>query len=141
MSYYPSASSQSATNCGAGPRPAAASQAALREMRNTVTLKCFPILGMSLSFTVVVTLLLIRAGQGGSRLAGAAAGGVIPAGDRTADRYWKLGLFYVNGEDPVLMVEKRFGIGYTINFGHPGAWLVIGTLVAVAIVLAASRLH
>jgi uncharacterized membrane protein len=52
-----------------------------------------------------------------------------------------LGLFYVNGEDPALMVEKRFGIGYTINFGHPGAWLVIGTLVAVAIVLAASRLH
>jgi len=100
-----------------------------------------PILGLSLSFTVVVTLLLIRAGQGGSRLAGAVAGGVIPAGDRTADRYWKLGLFYVNGEDPALMVEKRFGIGYTINFGHPGAWLVIGTLVAVAIVLAASRLH
>src|ERR1022692_1011494 len=39
MSYYPSASSQSATNCGAGPRPAAASQAALREKRNTVTIK------------------------------------------------------------------------------------------------------
>jgi len=101
-----------------------------------------PILVLSLSFTVVVTLLMIRAGQGGSRLAGAAAAGlVIPAGDRTADRFWKLGLFYSNGDDPALFVEKRFGIGYTINFGHPGAWLVIGTLVAVAIVLAASRLH
>ncbi len=94
-----------------------------------------PILILSLGFTVVVTLLLIRAGQGGWRLAGAAAArGVIATGDRTADRYWKLGLFYVNGDDPALIVEKRFGIGYTINLGHPGAWLVMGTLVAVALV-------
>jgi uncharacterized membrane protein len=101
-----------------------------------------PMRVLSLSFTAVVTLLMMRAGQGGSRLArGAAAGLVIPAGDRTADRFWKLGLFYSNGDDPALIVEKRFGIGYTINFGHPGAWLLIGTLTAVAIVLAVSRLH
>ena len=85
--------------------------------------------------------MLIRAGLGGSRRAGAGAGGANPAGDRTADRYWKLGVFYVNGEDPALMVEKRFGIGYTINLGHPGAWLVIGMLVAVTVVLVAPRLH
>jgi uncharacterized membrane protein len=101
-----------------------------------------PILVLSLSFTVVATFLLIRAGQGGSRLAGAAAAaGAIPTGDRTADRYWRLGLFYVNGDDPALFVEKRFGIGYTINWGHPGAWLLIGTLVVAAIVLAVARLH
>lgn len=101
-----------------------------------------PILVLSLTFTAVVTLLMMRVGQGGSRLAGGAAAGlVIPAGDRTADRFWKLGLFYSNGDDPALFVEKRFGIGYTINFGHPGAWLLIGTLTAVAIVLGVSRLH
>jgi uncharacterized membrane protein len=95
-----------------------------------------PILVLSLGFTLVVTLLLVRAGQGGSRLAGAAASGtVVPVGDRTADQYWKLGVFYVNRDDPALMVEKRFGIGYTMNFGHPGAWLVIGTLVAVAVLI------
>jgi uncharacterized membrane protein len=95
-----------------------------------------PILALSLGFTVAITVLLIRTGQGGSRLAGAAASGtVVPVGDRTADQYWKLGVFYVNRDDPALMVEKRFGIGYTLNFGHTGAWLVIGALVAVAVLI------
>jgi len=95
-----------------------------------------PILVLTLGFTVVITGLLFRAGQGGSRLAGAAASGtVVPVGDRTADQYWKLGVFYVNREDPALMVEKRFGLGYTLNFGHPGAWLVIGALVAIAVLI------
>ncbi len=95
-----------------------------------------PILVLTLSFTVVVTGLLFHAGQGGSRLAGAAASGtVVPVGDRTADQYWKLGLFYFNRDDPALIVEKRFGIGYTFNFGHTGAWLVIGGLVAIVVLI------
>ena len=93
-----------------------------------------PILVLTLGFTVVVALLLIRTGQGGSRLASAAASGTaVPVGDRTADRYWKLGLFYVNRDDPALIVEKRFGIGYTLNFGHPGTWLVMGALAALVL--------
>ena len=31
---------------------------------------------------------------------------------------WVLGLFYVNREDPSLMVESRFGIGYAMNWGN-----------------------
>ncbi len=96
-----------------------------------------PILILSLGFTVVVTGLLIRAGQGGSRLAGAAASGtVVPVGDRTADQYWKLGIFYVNRDDPALFVEKRFGLGYSLNFGHPGAWLGVGILAAIVVLIA-----
>lgn len=52
-------------------------------------------------------------------------------GDRTEDRYWKAGVFYVNPNDPALMVEKRFGIGYTLNFGHWASWLIMVALLAL----------
>jgi len=95
-----------------------------------------PILTLSLGFTVVITGLLFHAGQGGSRLAGATASGtMVPVGDRTADQYWKLGIFYVNRDDPALIVEKRFGIGYTLNFGHTGGWLVIVALLSIAVLI------
>lgn len=51
-------------------------------------------------------------------------------GDRSPDRAWKLGLFYFNPDDPTLFVEKRFGVGYTVNFARPGAWLFIGVILA-----------
>jgi len=47
-------------------------------------------------------------------------------GDRSPDRAWKLGLVYFNRDDPALFVEKRFGVGYTVNFARPGAWVFIG---------------
>ena len=68
------------------------------------------------AFAVVV---LIRMGQGGARLA---PGG--PAGDRTPDSCWKWGMFYINPRDPALFVEKRFGIGYTINLGNRWSWIL-----------------
>ncbi|NHN56904.1 DUF1648 domain-containing protein [Calidifontibacter sp. DB0510] len=46
------------------------------------------------------------------------------------DRLWKAGMFYVNADDPALMVPKRVGIGSTINFGHPA-----GRLIGVALVV------
>lgn len=39
--------------------------------------------------------------------------------DRDDDKYWKLGMFYFNSDDPTLFIEKRFGIGWTINYGRP----------------------
>lgn len=51
-------------------------------------------------------------------------------GDRSPDRAWKLGLIYFNPEDPALFVEKRFGVGYTVNFARPGAWVFIGSILA-----------
>ena len=98
-----------------------------------------PILVIALGFVVVVAVLVMRYGQGGTRLAGAAAsalGGVAPVGDRTPDKYWKLGLFYVNRDDPAVFIEKRFGVGYTVNFGHPGVWIGLAVLVAVTVAIA-----
>ncbi|NHZ86640.1 MAG: hypothetical protein GWP19_12300 [Planctomycetia bacterium] len=37
------------------------------------------------------------------------------------NKYWKLGLFYFNSHDPSIIIEKRMGIGWTINFGNPVA--------------------
>jgi uncharacterized membrane protein len=97
-----------------------------------------PVLVFSLAFTVAIVALMMRLGQGGTRLAGAAAArckAVAPVGDRTPDQYWKLGLFYINRNDPALFVESRFGIGYTLNFGHPGAWVFLAVLVAVTVAI------
>lgn len=35
------------------------------------------------------------------------------------DHLYRWGLFYVNPDDPNLMVEKRFGYGMDLNYGHP----------------------
>ena len=51
---------------------------------------------------------------------------------RDDDRYWYGGFFYNNPDDPAVFVPKRFGLGWTMNFGHPQAKLVlIGMLVLV----------
>jgi uncharacterized membrane protein len=72
---------------------------------------------------------LVFAGQGGTRRASAPRETVI--GDRSPDHCWKGGLFYVNRRDHALLVEKRMGIGYTLNFGNPGSWLLLGTALAI----------
>ena len=54
--------------------------------------------------------------------------------DGTPDECWKLGQIYYNPDDPALMVEKRFGLGYTINFGNPASWLIIALLLVVVFV-------
>lgn len=89
-------------------------------------------------FVAIVIVALAREGQGGSRRAqavGEKSAGARPVGDRTADRYWKAGLFYVNPDDPALFIEKRFGIGYTMNFGRPGSWAIIAALVLVPLII------
>ena len=81
-------------------------------------------------------IVLLRAGQGGSRLP--VSGGdqgrpSQPLGDRTPDVCWKWGLFYYNACDPAILVEKRFGVGYTLNFGNRWTWIILAALVAVIV--------
>ncbi len=58
-------------------------------------------------------------------------GGLV---NRDDDRFWRLGMIYVNRGDPALLVTKRFGIGRTLNFGNPVAWGI--ALVIVVLLLA-----
>ena len=52
---------------------------------------------------------------------------------RDDDRYWYGGVFYNNPNDPALFVPKRFGLGWTMNFGHPRAKLILFGMVLVAL--------
>ena len=53
-------------------------------------------------------------------------------GDRTPDASWRWGgVLYLNREDPALFVEKRLGIGYTLNFGNRWAWVLLGLLLGL----------
>ncbi|MEE4330124.1 MAG: DUF5808 domain-containing protein [Wenzhouxiangella sp.] len=51
--------------------------------------------------------------------------GQADEGDRSPDGAWKLGMIYFNPDDPALWLEKRFGVGYTLNFGRPMAWVIL----------------
>lgn len=44
---------------------------------------------------------------------------------------WVWGMFYCNRNDPSIWVEKRLGIGWTVNFAHPAGWLIMGLALAV----------
>jgi uncharacterized membrane protein len=77
-------------------------------------------------------VILIRAGQGGSRQGLAPGAGTT--GDRSPDACWKFGLIYFNPADPSILIEKRFGIGYTINFGNRRSWLVLALMLVPLII-------
>jgi uncharacterized membrane protein len=59
------------------------------------------------------------------------------ADDGTSDSCWKLGLFYFNPGDSALFVEKRIGIGYTLNFARPAAWILLAVTLIVPFGVAA----
>ena len=47
-------------------------------------------------------------------------------------------MFYVNKEDPSILVEHRFGLGYTLNFGNRKAVAVfVASLLAILGLVAA----
>ncbi|WP_168120315.1 DUF5808 domain-containing protein [Paenibacillus sp. HB172176] len=79
--------------------------------------------------------LSIITGQGGSRLK--AGTGTKPGSSTSADhdRYWKLGQFYYNGNDPALFVEKRFGVGWTMNFARPLGWLMLLLIILIPVLI------
>lgn len=39
-------------------------------------------------------------------------------------KHWKLGIFYYNRADKRVFLPKRYGIGWTVNFGKPGVLIV-----------------
>jgi len=91
---------------------------------------------------ILVILMLIglirimrKYGQGGSfREYGSAATpltGALADNDR-----WVWGLFYFNRDDSSMMVEKRFGVGYTLNYAKPSAILFTVTYLVLTIGLA-----
>jgi len=50
--------------------------------------------------------------------------------DSTPDSGWHAGIFYFNKSDAAVIVPKRYGLGWTLNFARTTAWLYIGGVVA-----------
>jgi uncharacterized membrane protein len=45
---------------------------------------------------------------------------------------WRMGVFYVNKNDPRVIVPKRNpGLGMTLNFGNPVTYLVLLSIVLI----------
>jgi len=84
----------------------------------------------------------VKAGQSGNKLkpdlSSEHAQGEQPGASKSAhpgrgdDRYWKLGMFYCNPDDPAMLVESRFGGNSGFNYSRlPGKIF----LVAIALLL------
>jgi uncharacterized membrane protein len=61
--------------------------------------------------------------------------------DHTPNECWKWGQFYYNPDDSSILVERRFGIGYTFNFARWQSWSMVGGALALpaAILLVARQ--
>lgn len=100
--------------------------------------------GLLLVVAVVGSVyLMVRMGQGGARIEKGAASSPLTNGLADNAR-WKLGAFYYAPDDPSIFVEKRFGIGYTLNFGNRWAVLMlvaflVGIAAFVALALSTGR--
>ena len=99
---------------------------------------------VTIALIIVATLIFVGAtiaipivyGQSGSRLVKR----LEENGDIIADNdeHWKAGVFYWNKDDASLILPKRFGVGWTMNWARPAAWLIVGgfTLASIAFVAA-----
>ena len=73
-------------------------------------------------------------GQAGSRLLRRMT--ASSALDYDDDERWHLGVFYVNREDPSVVVPRRFGVGWAMNWGNPKSWGLVALFVAAIAVFA-----
>ncbi len=77
-----------------------------------------------------------RYGQGGALIEAGSA--EAPLTDGIADNTrWIGGLFYFDRDDPSIMVEQRFGLGYDLNYGNPTALLIVAAFFVLALSLVA----
>ena len=82
-----------------------------------------------------VLILVIKTGQSGNRLKlkmNEPATGINNIDD---DSYWKLGMIYYNPNDPSLFVQKRMGIGWTVNLGRPAGIAILVALIVIPLII------
>lgn len=89
---------------------------------------------VTIAILISTLILAVTTGQSGSRVHSNKAKTDYIIG-RDDDEYWKLGQFYVNKNDPAIFIEKRFGIGWTINFARPLGWIFLIGMILLPIIL------
>lgn len=74
--------------------------------------------------------LSVRYGQAGEKLhlPGDRPEDVQPYFDNEDDSHWLAGMIYYNPDDAAVFVEKRYGIGSTLNMARWQAWLAVAGL-------------
>ena len=82
------------------------------------------ILILPIIIVIAAVILSILTGQSGSRVKTKNLPEKKPI-FKDDDSYWKFGVLYYNPEDPAIFIEKRFGIGWTINWGRKSSWLIL----------------
>jgi len=85
---------------------------------------------------VIIVLIILVAAKGSNKLKhipNAEAGQQLI--NRDDDMYYKFGSLYYNKNDPALFVEKRMGIGLTLNFARPAGKVIMGILVALIVAI------
>jgi len=95
------------------------------------------LMGIMLAFMVTGLMWMLTGyGQGGAlREHGSVE---APLTGALADNtHWVWGLFYVDRTDPSIMVEKRFGLGYALNYGNRTAILIVVTFLVLILALGA----
>ena len=91
------------------------------------------IVAIFLIFTLGGTVYLsLKYGQGGEKLLTEEEQYYADPDD---EDLWKLGMIYYNPEDPSIFVEKRFGVGPTLNMARWQAWAFSGGMVLFTILL------
>jgi uncharacterized membrane protein len=85
------------------------------------------------------TLLVLTGATLGTVIIGSLKWASEDTSEDTPEECWHLGTFYYNRDDPSLMVAKRRGMGWTMNFAHPLAWVfpIFLILISVAVVMLA----
>ncbi|WP_461205246.1 DUF1648 domain-containing protein [Clostridium sp. DL1XJH146] len=104
----------------------------------SITANVFGIITILFTFGIlIVTIILsLKVGQGGSRIKVKSESPNSKEQTKDDDNYYKWGLIYYNPNDPSIFIEKRFGIGWTINFGNKMGILIFGILILAIILFA-----
>lgn len=94
-------------------------------------------LGMMIFISVLTIITILKTGQGGSRIKfknkSKDLSNLI---DRDDDKYWKVASsIYVNKDDPAIFIEKRFGIGWTMNFGRIESFIIVVVFFALIVLI------
>jgi uncharacterized membrane protein len=61
--------------------------------------------------------------------------------DGTPDGQWYGGLVYYNPADAAVLVPKRFGFGWTLNFARSASWIWLGATLLVVAGIVVLTLH
>ncbi|RJE88664.1 DUF1648 domain-containing protein [Paenibacillus sp. 1011MAR3C5] len=99
---------------------------------NGTMIATFSIVGVIMVSSIILSFVT---GQGGSRLKHASDNQSQTVATQDLDQYWKMGQVYFNPKDPAIFVEKRFGIGWTLNFGNKLGWLFIIVIIGLSVSL------